>query len=177
MEELAESFVARGWKPLKIGIGLNTGVMNVGNMGSDFRLAYTVLGDAVNLGSRLESLTKQYGVHIMISEYTKDAVPDVIAREVDLVRVKGKETPVHIFEPVGFEGEVDAAELDSVERYHAALALYRVQKWDEAEAAFQALAAAEPDRLLHQVYLSRIAHFRDEPPGAEWDGVYTHKEK
>jgi adenylate cyclase len=177
MEELAESFVARGWKPLKVGIGLNTGIMNVGNMGSDFRLAYTVLGDAVNLGSRLESLTKQYGVNIMVSEFTKAAVPDLVAREIDQVRVKGKETPVRIFEPLGFEGEVDAATLAALAQYHAALALYRGQHWAEAEAAFQALAAQEPDRMIHQIYLARIRHFAEEPPGAGWDGVYTHKEK
>lgn len=177
MEELSDSFIARGWKPLKIGIGLNTGSMNVGNMGSDFRLAYTVLGDAVNLGSRLESLTKQYGAHIMISEFTKAAVPDVVARELDQVRVKGKETPVRIFEPIGFEGEVDADTLARLGRYHAALALYREQKWREAEAAFTALAAEEPDLLIHQVYLSRVHHFIEEPPEPGWDGVFTHKEK
>lgn len=177
MEELSAAFIAKGWKPLKIGIGLNTGTMNVGNMGSDFRLAYTVLGDAVNLGSRLESLTKQYGVNIMISEFTKAAVPDLVTRELDQVRVKGKETPVRIFEPIGFESEVDAVTLAKLERYHTALALYRGQKWAEAEAAFTALAADEPNFLIHQVYLSRVHHFVEEPPGAEWDGVYTHKEK
>lgn len=177
MEELAESFVARGWKPLKIGIGLNTGTMNVGNMGSDFRLAYTVLGDAVNLGSRLESLTKQYGVNIMVSEYTKAAVPDLVTRELDQVRVKGKELPVRIFEPIGFKDEVDAATQASLDRYHAALDLYRAQKWLEAAAAFNALAADEPGRLIHQIYIGRVQHFIEEPPGADWDGVYTHKEK
>lgn len=177
MEELAESFKARGWKPLKIGIGLNSGVMNVGNMGSDFRLAYTVLGDAVNLGSRLESLTKQYGINIMISEYTKAKVPDLITRELDRVRVKGKDQPVRIFEPVGFEGEVDAVTLGRLERHHAALHLYVQQKWDEARAAFESLKAEEPDRLIYSIYLDRIAHFIDESPGEGWDGVYTHKEK
>jgi len=177
MEELAESFIQRGWKPLKIGIGLNTGTMNVGNMGSDFRLAYTVLGDAVNLGSRLESLTKQYGVNIMISEYTKAAVSDLVTRELDQVRVKGKDQPVRIYEPVGFEGEVDATTLAGLAEYHEALELYRRQKWLEASAAFNALAAKEPGRLIHTTYLDRIQHFIAEPPGPNWDGVYTHKEK
>ncbi|CAA7614216.1 adenylate/guanylate cyclase domain-containing protein [Magnetospirillum sp. UT-4] len=177
MAELSESFVARGWKPLKIGIGLNTGVMNVGNMGSDFRLAYTVLGDAVNLGSRIESLTKQYGVSVMISEYTKAKLPDLIAREMDRVRVKGKDQPVQILEPVGFEGEVDADTIRRIERHHEALVLYAQQKWDEARAILLALQAEEPDRKIYAVYLDRIAHFIEEPPGADWDGVYTHKEK
>ena len=177
MEELAESFVARGWKPLKIGIGLNTGTMNVGNMGSDFRLAYTVLGDAVNLGSRLESLTKQYGVNIMISEYTLAKVPDLIVRELDRVRVKGKDQPVRIFEPIGFDADVDAATKDLVKRHHEALVLYAGQKWDQAKAAFAALLADDPGRMIYSIYLGRIEHFIEEPPGESWDGVYTHKEK
>jgi adenylate cyclase len=177
MHDLADEFVARGWKPIKVGIGLNTGVMNVGNMGSDFRLAYTVLGDAVNLGSRIESLTKQYGVSIMVSEYTRAAVPELIARELDQVRVKGKDTPVRLFQPLGFPGEVTDDDIKAIEAHHAALALYRAQKWDEAEAAFTALAAADPDRAIYRIYLGRIEHFRDEPPGPDWDGVYTHKEK
>ena len=177
MDELSESFVARGWKPLKIGIGLNTGVMSVGNMGSDFRLAYTVMGDAVNLGSRLESLTKQYGIFMQISEFTLAKVPGLIAREVDLVKVKGKDQPVRTFEPLGFAGEVDQAALDLLARYHAALALYRAQRFTEAKAEFAALASAEPERKLYHIYLERIDHYLEEPPPADWDGSYTAKEK
>ena len=177
MNDLSEEFTARGWKPLKVGIGLNTGTMNVGNMGSDFRLAYTVLGDAVNLGSRIESLTKQYGVDVMISEYTREKLSDLICREVDLVRVKGKDTPVRLFEPLGFDGDVDAETLARLDRHHAAITAFRTQNWDEAEAAFNALAQEEPQRKLYHVYLERLAHYREENPGADWDGVYTHKDK
>jgi adenylate cyclase len=177
MHDLGEDFTARGWKPLKVGIGLNTGTMNVGNMGSDFRLAYTVLGDAVNLGSRIESLTKQYGVDVMISEYTREALPDLICREVDLVRVKGKDTPVRLFEPLGFDGDVDTVTQARLDRHHAALTAFRTQHWDDAEAAFRALAEEEPDRKLYHVYLERIEHYREDAPGDDWDGVYTHKEK
>ena len=175
MEDLREDFIARGWKPIKVGIGLNTGVMNVGNMGSDFRMAYTVLGDAVNLGSRVESLTKQYGVNLMITEYTRAAVPDLICREVDLVRVKGKDTPVRLFEPVGFEA--DAETMERLGRLDQGLALFREQNWEAAAAVFDRLAAEEPERALYKLYMDRIAHFREEPPGPDWDGVYTHKEK
>ena len=177
MNELSTDFVARGWKPLKVGIGLNTGIMNVGNMGSDFRLAYTVLGDAVNLGSRIESLTKQYGVDVMISEFTLAAVPDLISREIDLVRVKGKDEPVRLHEPIGFKGDVDAETLSRLERHHGALATYRAQDWAKAKAQFEALSAEEPNRFIYKLYLDRIATFEDHPPGSDWDGVYTHKEK
>lgn len=177
MEDLSDSFVARGWKPLKVGIGLNTGVMNVGNMGSDFRLAYTVLGDAVNLGSRIESLTKQYGIDIMISEYTLQAVPDLVARELDLIRVKGKEDPVRVFEPIGFRDEISPAQTAHLDEYHQALKLYRAQDWQGAHTAFTALAEVEPGRMIHRIYLERIACFKAEPPGDDWDGVFTFQTK
>ena len=174
---LREEFIARGWKPIKFGIGLNTGTMTVGNMGSDFRMAYTAMGDAVNLGSRVESLTKQYGINLMITEYTQAAVPGLISREIDLVRVKGKDTPVRLYEPLGFEGEVDENTLARLAHHLGALALFREQKWDGAAATFGMLAAEEPERMIYKLYLDRIAHFREEPPGPDWDGVYTHKEK
>jgi adenylate cyclase len=157
---------------------LNTGVMTVGNMGSTFRMAYTVMGDAVNLGSRLESITKQYGVYIIVSEFTKAKVPDFVYRELDKIRVKGKDEPVAIFEPIGPVGSVDQATLDELERYRHAVDLYAAQKWDEAEAAFKALHEGDPSRYLYDhVYLERIAHFRVESPGEGWDGVYTFQTK
>ncbi len=177
LEEVNRNFREKGWKSIGIGIGLNTGSMNVGNMGSDFRLAYTVLGDAVNLGSRLEGLTKQYGVMIMISESTFRAVPGLVARELDVVRVKGKDKPVTVYEPIGFAQHVDPSVLVRLERYHAALELYRRQKWDEARREFQAMAKAEPETKVHKVYLERIDHFIAEPPGEGWDGVFTHTSK
>ncbi|MEO5375382.1 MAG: adenylate/guanylate cyclase domain-containing protein [Alphaproteobacteria bacterium] len=177
LDEVNRSFEARGWKAIKIGVGLNTGVMNVGNMGSDFRLAYTVLGDAVNLGSRLEGLTKQYGVLVIVNETTAAAVPDLVVRQLDAVRVKGKDQPVTIFEPVGFREAVDATTLANLDRYHEALTLYRAQKWAEARAAFEALHTDEPERKIHHIYLERIEHFVENPPGADWDGVFTHTSK
>ncbi|HEY8084271.1 MAG TPA: adenylate/guanylate cyclase domain-containing protein [Methylophilaceae bacterium] len=172
------AFEAKGWPPIKIGVGLNTGVMTVGNMGSTFRMAYTVMGDAVNLGSRLESITKQYGVYIIVSEFTKAKVPDFVYRELDKIRVKGKDEPVAIFEPIGPVGSVDQATLDELERYRHAVDLYAAQKWDEAEAAFKALHEGDPSRYLYDhVYLERIAHFRVESPGEGWDGVYTFQTK
>src|SRR5206468_4322478 len=102
-----QQFKLKGWPEIKIGVGLNSGEMTVGNMGSEFRMAYTVMGDAVNLGSRLESLTKNYGVYIIVSEFTKEKVPEYIYRELDVVRVKGKDKPVAIFEPICEAGQED----------------------------------------------------------------------
>ncbi|MGZ8243676.1 CHASE2 domain-containing protein [Methylomagnum sp.] len=177
VHELDPVFKAKGWPEVRVGVGLNTGPMSVGNMGSEFRMAYTVLGDAVNLGSRLESLTKQYGVGILISETTRAACPGLICREIDLVRVKGKHEPVAIFEPLDWGDEVTPETLGAVRRHERALGLYRSQVWNEAARLFGELSEADPDRLIYRIYLDRIATFRANPPPIEWDGVYTHTSK
>ncbi|MEK7293764.1 MAG: adenylate/guanylate cyclase domain-containing protein, partial [Nitrospirota bacterium] len=105
--ELNEEFKVKGWPVFKIGIGVNTGRMRVGDMGSKLRKAYTVMGDPVNLGSRLEGITKQYGISMLVGEETKKVVKDVVFREVDRVRVKGKDQAISIYQPLGVEGEVD----------------------------------------------------------------------
>jgi adenylate cyclase len=174
---LSEDFAKRGWPALKIGIGLNSGLMHVGDMGSAIRRAYTVMGDAVNLGARLEGITKVYGVGICVGEATRRAAPDYVYRELDLVRVKGKHEPVAIFEPVGRKGEVGQGMLDEIAAWDSALALVRAQRWDEAGARIAALHAAHPQRGLYGLYLARIAHYRLHPPGADWDRVTTFETK
>jgi len=177
MKALQVKFEAKGWPPINIGVGLNTGMMTVGNMGSEFRMAYTVMGDAVNLGSRLEGLTKQYGVHIIVSEFTREQLPDFLFRELDCVRVKGKDEPVSIYEPIGLAGQVDQEIENELALYREALKLYRAQNWDLAEVQFLNLQKMHPGRYLYQVYAERIAYFRTDPPGDGWDGAFTFKTK
>lgn len=177
LDDINKKFAARGWPEIKIGVGINTGMMNVGNMGSEFRMAYTVLGDAVNLGSRLEGLTKGYGVMLLVSESTKDAVPEYLFREVDKVRVKGKDKPVAIFEPICLKSELDKAWKDELKLYREALRFYRAQEWDMAEMNFLNLQKMSRSPNLYKVYAERVALYRKEPPGANWDGVFTHTSK
>ncbi|MFA6178278.1 MAG: adenylate/guanylate cyclase domain-containing protein [Candidatus Methylopumilus sp.] len=177
LDELQKQFVAKGWPAIKIGVGLNTGMMTVGNMGSEFRMAYTVMGDAVNLGSRLESLTKNYGVYIIVSEFTKAKVPEYLYRELDIVRVKGKDEPVAIFEPICEVGQEDKATKDELKLYRETLKLYRAQSWDLAEMQFINLQKINPQRYLYQIYAKRIEFFRQNPPGEDWDGVFTFETK
>lgn len=174
---IQDRFSARRWPAIRIGIGLNAGMMNVGNMGSEFRMAYTVLGDAVNLGSRLEGLTKEYGVSIIVSEFVKEKAPGFVYRELDRVRVKGKDEPVTIFEPLGPEETLAEGMQEELSFYKAGLDFFRKQKWDEAETRFLALLKNAPQRLLYRVYLERIAHFRKTPPGSDWDGVFVYQTK
>lgn len=170
---LDDEFAARGWPSIRVGVGIASGNMNVGNMGSEFRIAYTVMGDTVNLGSRLEGLTKQYGVDIIVNDLTTKLVDDFVFRELDLVRVKGKTEPVAIFEPIGMRSELDDISLGNLANYAQALTAYRQRDWGTATQLFEKLTEDE-GHLLYNVYLDRIEQFRREPPPAEWDGVFDH---
>ncbi|OGA13641.1 MAG: guanylate cyclase [Betaproteobacteria bacterium RIFCSPLOWO2_12_FULL_63_13] len=177
MYRLSEAFVARGWPPIKIGVGLNTGVMSVGDMGSKLRRAYTVMGDAVNLGSRLEGITKQYGVGIICGQRTRELVTDVIWRELDRVRVKGKDEPIAIFEPLGFDNQVSKEKIEETKLWNQALRAYRAQDWDQADMLLLNLQRMSGGAYLYETYAERVAHYRKDPPGPDWDGVWKFETK
>ena len=177
LDKLRAQMLERGWPDIRIGVGVNTGSMSVGDMGSKLRKAYTVMGDAVNLSSRLEGLTRVYGVGILVGPNTKQVVKDVVFREIDRVKVKGKDEPVDIFEPIGLEGQVDTKVMDEIKLWHKALKAYRAQNWDEAEMHLLNAQRTSPECKLYQLYFERIKQCRIDPPGSDWDGVTAFKTK
>ncbi|MFL9709148.1 CHASE2 domain-containing protein [Methylobacillus sp. Pita1] len=174
LEKVNAVFQEKGWPAFKIGIGLNTGEMTVGNMGSEFRMAYTVLGDAVNLSARLESLCEYYAEPVIVSEFSVRAATQYPYRELDLIRVKGKDAPIRIYAPIIDEYPEAAQELA---QYELALAAYRQQQWQQANTAFKALQTAYGERRIYVLYLERISHFSHHAPEADWDGVYNFESK
>lgn len=175
--QLRETFASKGWPELHLGIGVNTGTMNVGNMGSKFRMAYTVMGDAVNLGARLEGLTRQYGVGVIVGEDTSSRLPDIVFRELDRVRVKGRSEPVTIYEPLGQQGKLDQAVIEELQLFTHMFSHYHAREWQESLEHLHELLQLQPKSVLYRLYVDRIEHYLQEPPPSDWDGVFTHKTK
>ncbi len=178
LDKLKEKWEAEGRDSFDIGIGINTGDMIVGNLGSKQIFDYTVIGDAVNLGARLEGINKVYPTvnHIIISEYTKNEISDnLVTRELDSVRVKGKKKPVAIFELVG-EREVMVYPEEFLMHYHRGLELYKRREWERAIDEFKQ-ALQHRDDEISKMYIKRCKHFIKYPPAEDWDGVFTLKTK
>jgi adenylate cyclase len=177
VRKINEENRSKGNPEIGVGIGLNTGNMCVGNMGSQVRQAYTVIGDAVNLGSRLEGLSKAYGVDIVVSESTRRLAPDFAWQELDRVRVKGKEQAVAIFWPVAPQERLEKATLDELKAWAAFLKAYRAQDWDQCDVLMLNLQRMNAKKYLYELYSERVASMRLLPFDPGWDGATNFETK
>jgi adenylate cyclase len=175
---------AQGKPKLDIGIGLNSGVASVGNMGSALRYGYTALGDTVNLSSRLEGLNKDYGTHIIVNETTYRATQNAnfVYRELDLIRVKGKNQPVLIYELICRKGEDSAygsaKDLqERLEQFNLGRTLYRARRWEEAQRTFQSILDKWNEDGPSRAYWKRCQEYLFDEPPIGWDGVFTMTHK
>ncbi len=171
VRKINEEHRAKGIPEIGVGVGLNTGTMCVGNMGSDIRRSYTVIGDAVNLGSRLEGLSKNYGVDIVVSETTRKQSSDYVWQELDKVRVKGKEQAVSIFWPASATGQIPKEQSDELKTWAMVLKSYRAQDWDQCDVHLLNLQRQNVKKYLYQLYTDRVASMRQLPFDPEWDGA------
>jgi adenylate cyclase len=181
LEVLQQQWRARGQPVLEIGIGINTGIASVGNMGSALRYGYTAMGDSVNLASRLEGLNKEYGTRIIISDSTRAALDggSLLVRELDLIRVKGKMEPVTIYELLRVETDTEKKKdaVEHIELFERGRQAYKQRYWSTAKRIFEGILGRWPDDGPARLFLSRCEEYLAEEPAADWDGVYvmTHK--
>lgn len=175
---MREAWPGEGKPVIHVRIGLNTGPMVVGNMGSKERMDYTIMGDSVNLAARLEPANKGYGTYMMMGEETyKQASDNVEARELDLLRVVGKKEPVRVYELLGRKGEVEPLKMDAMKLYRQGIEDYSKMEWDAAIDLFKRALSLNGDDGPCRVYIQRCEEYKAAPPPEGWDGVYvlTHK--
>lgn len=171
LETLRTDFTARGYPELRMGIGLSAGMVNVGNMGSEYRVAYTVVGNAVNEAARLEALTRDLGREIIVGEAVKTAVPDMVFRELALVRLKGKKHITRAYEPVCERARMTAETEAFLARHQEALDSYYARQWDRAVPLFGRLwEESAPDNRIYEIYLQNISRFTAGPRPVDWEG-------
>ncbi len=169
---------AAGRQELQIGMGINSGEVIIGNMGSQQKMEFTAIGDAVNLASRLEGVTKEYGIDLAVGENTAALIAShFVLRTVDLIRVKGKTKPVEVFTIVGPAGEVPQETLDSLALYESGIKDYRARNFVQASLAFQACLKEDPTCALYKLYLDHAKDYIYNPPGEDWDGVHVMTKK
>lgn len=172
--KLNEQLERKGFPRLEIGIGVNSGEMSVGNMGSDFRMAYTVLGDAVNLASRFEGLTKYYHVPLIVGEPMKLMLSDYRFRLLDKVRFKGREGSTILYQPIGRQDAINEARDNELNEFNLAMQLYYQQLWSEAQFRFEKLSSSYPDDRLYALYLERVKQMKHQPRIENWDKIWLH---
>ena len=177
VHDINEEHKAKGIPQIGVGIGINTGTMCVGDMGSDIRRSYTVIGDSVNLGSRLEGLSKVYGVDIVVSETARKQAPEFAWQELDRVRVKGKEQAVGIFYPVGLASELPREKQEELRTWSAFLKAYRAQDWDQCDLQLLNLQRLDAKKYLYELYSERVASMRLLPFDPSWDGATNFETK
>ena len=177
VKALRIEFAREGLPEVSIGIGINSGTMNVGDMGSQYRRAYTVIGDAVNLASRLEGLTKYYGVDLVVGPHTRDLAADFVYRRLDRVRVKGKQQAVEVYTPVCRPVQLSEQLRAELAAHEQALEHFWRREWEQAHALFNELRLTYPQTALYALYLERIQQLRRRALPDDWDGVYERREK
>lgn len=175
--QLNRELAQQGRPAIGVGIGLSTGPMCVGDMGSDVRRSYTVVGDAVNLGARLEALSRVYGVDVLASETTREAATHVAWQEIDRVRVKGRAASVTVFTPLGPDKTVTPAMSAELAQWRQFLLHWRARDWDACDVHLLNLQRQNAKKVLYRLYAQRVALLRTSPPGPDWDGSTSYDSK
>jgi len=174
LNKLEREWVAGGLPPRTYRFGLNTGEVVVGNIGSSTRFEYTIIGDDVNLASRLEGANKNYGTQIMITESTYSLIRKVfLARELDIIRVVGKRKPIKVYELVGEKSEIDEEKTRIIKLFEVGILAYRSRQWDAAISSFEHVLQLSPGDKPAEVYIQRCREYQQEAPAEDWNGVYT----